>query len=130
MVAEIPVLPAERPVATPALEIVATPELVELQFADVVTSCVVLSLSKATAENFTVPCTPVFAAGGSTVIETTVADKTVTRAVPISPPKAAVMVAAPGATAVTTPPETVATLVESEVHTACEVTSDAVWLEN
>jgi hypothetical protein len=125
-VAVIVLEPAPRPVATPLFETLAIVAFEDVQLAVSVTSCVVLSLKVTTAWNETVPCTAVVAVAGVTVNATTVAVGTVTCALPLNPSTVAVIVAWPGAMAVTTPAATDADAGLPLLQVACAVTS---WVE-
>src|SRR5260370_38670948 len=96
---------------------------VDVQIADEVTSWWLASLSVATAENATVPPTPVLAIAGVTAMELIVADVTVIEEVLVKPFTRAVIVAGPGATAVTTLPATAAVAGALELKVAAGVRS-------
>jgi len=125
-VAVIVLDPAPRPVATPLCETLAIRAFDDVQPAVSVTSWVVLSLKVTTAWKETVPCTAVVAVAGVTVNATTVAVGTVIRALPLNPLTVAVIVAVPGAIAVTTPAVTEADAGLLVFQVACAVTS---WVE-
>ncbi len=68
------------------------------------------------------PPWPTAALAGVTAIDTSAADDTVNAVLPLTPPKAALMVAVPTATVVATPvAATVAVALLELLHVACEV---------
>jgi hypothetical protein len=121
--------PAVSPRAWPDAETDATAPLPDAQVADVVTSWWVPLLSVATAVNATAAPIAVVAVVGVTAIDTMVAGVTVMAVALEKPPTLAVIVAAPGATAVTTLPATVAVAELFDVKAAIAVTSERVASE-
>src|SRR2546428_456471 len=106
-VAVIVVVPAAtdvaKPCEPPALLIVATAVLDELQVTWVVRSCVVLSLKVPVAVNCRVVPFAMLGLVGVTVIVDRVAAVTVSVVLPETPPKVAVIVVVPAATDVARP---------------------------
>jgi hypothetical protein len=119
-VAVIALVPAVRPVASPAAEILATADVPEFQVAVLVTSFVDLSEYVAVAMNCSVFPTAIEAVAGVTAMLTTVGAATVNVAgADVFPAAVAVMFVLPVATAVAKPlAAIVATLVLDEVHVA------------
>jgi len=122
-------LPPLTPEATPeVLLTVATPVVPELQLEEAVTSRVVPSLYVAVAMNAWMALTGIEGVAGVTAIDTNVAAVTVKLAVPVLPPKLAVMTEVPPLTAEATPEVllTVATPVVPELQLEEVVTSRVV----
>ncbi len=116
-------------VANPPGEVmVATPGVPESQLATLVRSCVVLSVKVPVAVNWTVSPFGTLGVGGVTLIELKVADDTaILNAGLVIEPKAAVMPVVPElATAVTSPPATVAIVLSPVFQVAVEDRS-LVW---
>ncbi len=133
------VVPAATEVAKPlepaALLTVATPVLDELQVAEAVRSCVVLSENVPVAENCVVVPLAMLGLEGVTVMDTRVAGFTVSEVDPVTLPDAAVIVVVPAATEVARPLEpaallTAATPVLDELQVAEAVRSCVVLSEN
>lgn len=134
MPAKMLVLPALAPVAKPsepgALLMVAEPLL------EAHTTCVVTFLTLPSEKvPMAVNCclTPTGSVGlvGETAIETTTADETINKVLPVLPPKVAAMVVGPTARPLARPIEPaallmLALLVSEELHTACVVTGCVV----
>ena len=91
-----------------AFEIVATPSADDDQITDVVRSWVVASVKTPVAVNSCVVPFAMLGSGGVTSMESRVADVTVSVVVPVSAPKAAVIVVEPTATALARPWEPMA----------------------
>src|SRR6266581_3693322 len=130
-VAAIVVVPAATDVAEPcdppALLIVATAVLDELQVTWVVRSCVVLSLKVPVAVNCRVVPFAILGVVGVTVIVDRVAAVTVSVVFPETPPKVAVIVVVPAATDVARPaPSIVAKAVFEELQVTWVVKSCVV----
>ena len=122
-VALMTVLPLPVLVAIPLLPevllTVATLGADELQWAELVTSCVELSVNVPTAVNVWFNPNGIAAVVGLTVIETTETGVTVSRVDPLVPPRVAVIVAVPVATEVASAPDvTVATAAFPELQVA------------
>ena len=88
-------VPVVSAFASPELSIKATVAADELQVADAVRSCVLLSLNTPVAVNCTLPLMPTTGSAGVTTIEVTVAGVTVSRAVAESEPYVTVIVVWP-----------------------------------
>ena len=115
--AEIVVVPVARLVTSPALLMVAVAGLEELQATEAVMSCVLLSLNVPVAVNALEAATGILELAGVTAIVTSFAPVTVTFAVPLIDPEAALIVAVPEVMPLTIPLEsTVATAVAEEPH--------------
>lgn len=111
------VLPAATLLTNPALLMLAAAGLDEPHSTEAVTSCELPSLKLAVAVNCLVVLAGMLELAGVTVTELTVAPVTVSAAVPLTEPEAAVIVAVPVPTAVAIPAELmVATVVAEEDH--------------
>ena len=133
--AVIVVVPAATEVARPlepaALPTDATPVLDELQVAEAVKSCVVLSENVPVAANCVVVPLAMLGLDGVTVMDTSVAGFTVSEVDPVMLPDVAVTVVDPTATEVAKPEvPIVATPVLDELQVACAVKSCVVLSEN
>jgi hypothetical protein len=116
--------PTPTPVAKPAVEMVATDEVEELQVTELVRFCGLPLLYVPVAVNCSVPPAEIDGFTGVTVIETRPVAETLRDAVPLILPDVAVMVALPLATPVARPEEfTVAMLVAEELQLADAVKS-------
>ncbi len=103
--AEILLVPVATLVTSPWLLIVAVAAVDEVQSADAVMSCVVVSLKVPVAVNCLVAPMGIVELAGTTVSETRVALVTVAAAVPLIPPELAVTVMLPAAMPVARPDE-------------------------
>jgi hypothetical protein len=121
--------PTPTPVAKPAVEMVATDEVEELQVTELVRFCGLPLLYAPVAVNCSVPPAEIDGFTGVTAIETRPVAETLRDAVPLMLPDVAVMVALPLATPVARPEEfTVATLVADELQVTDAVRSWVVLL--
>jgi len=113
----IVVLPAATLLTMPCALIPATAAEDEVQSTDALMSCVLESLNVPVAANCLIVPTAMLEFAGVTASETSVAAVTLSEAVPLTDPDAAVMVVVPLATPVALPfTSTVATEVDDELH--------------
>src|SRR5438270_10401261 len=127
MYADMYVVPAPMAVTSPVLPAVTTVVSLELQVAELVTSCVLPSVYVPVAVNCWVVPLTIDAFAGFIAMEDTIGGVTVNVAVPATLPEVAVMVVLPGLT-LDASPEVLIVAVDAfeEFHVAVEVRS--CWL--